>query len=170
MELPESIPDERRLLLTLITPWRIALLHDRDWHVFHETQDMVMLRMVRDGSLLAQCNLSLAPQVAAGRFTEETRYLEEVNQALTERGGRVLSSKVIPDRNGWRMHQVTAAGEASGKVLIWDYVLCTAAGGEQVSLVFSHAEEDAAALDGVIDRMLDSLTLRTNRPKVALPR
>ena len=166
----DSIPDERTLLLTLVTPWRILLLHNRDWHIFHETSEMVMLRMLRDGALVAQCNLASAPLMSAGKSTEESEYLAEVEQAVSGRGGRIMSSRVIPDQNGWRIHHIQAAGEANSKVMLWDYYLCTAKSGEQISLVFSHAQEDEKVFSGVVEQMLSSLTIRSTRPKRVLPR
>lgn len=173
-ELPEAIPDslpsKNQLLLTLVTPWRILLSHDRDWHLFHETSELVMLRMISNGSLVAQCNIASAPLLAPGKFTPESDYLAEVERAVAERLGRIRSSRVEPDRNDWRIHHVQATGEANKQILIWDYYLCTTRSGEQVSLVFSHAEEDEDVFSGVADRMLSSLTIRSARPKIALPR
>jgi hypothetical protein len=168
--MPDTMPNDRQLLLTLVTPWRVLLLHNRDWHIFHETADLVMLRMLHHGALLAQCNISSAPLMAAGKFTPEADYQVEVDKALKERGGRIIRSEVIPDQNGWRIHHVQAIGEANKKVLVWDYFLCTTKAGEQISLVFSHAEEDDKAFAGVIDQMLNSLTIRSTRPRIALPR
>lgn len=172
--LPHSIPDshpvERQLLLTLVTPWRVLLLHDRKWHIFHETPELVMLRMLHKGSLLAQCNIASAPLMTAGRYTPEVDYLAEVERAVNERGGRINASEVDPDQNGWRIHHIKATGEANKKRLAWDYYLCTTKAGEQISLVFSHAEEDDAVFSGVPEQMLKSLTIRSTRPKIALPR
>ena len=168
--MPDAVPDERRLLLTLATPDRVMMLHNRDWHVFHETAEMVMLRMVHNGSLVAQCNISPSPAVPAGDFTSEEEYLTEVNTALAERKGVVDSSKIHDDINGWRIHHVRALGKASDKTLIWDYFLCTAKSGQQISFIFSYAEEDRKLVAGSPEQMLGTLTVRANRPKVALPR
>lgn len=168
--IPSSNPDRRQLLLTLVTPWRILMLHDRSWYVFHETNDMVMLRMLNAGSLVAQCNISSAPLLSPGSFTPEDKFLEEVQKSVNERGGAITGSNVTTDRNGWRIHHVQAKGEASKKELIWDYYLCAAANGEQISLVFSHAAEDSKLFDGQADQFLSSLTNRPSRPKIALPR
>ena len=168
--MPDSVPDERQLLLTLATPDRVMMLHNRDWHVFHETAEMVMLRMVHDGSLVAQCNISPSPAVPAGEFTPEQEYLTEVNAALAERKGVVDSSKIHDNINGWRVHHVRALGKANDKALIWDYFLCTAKSGQQISFIFSYAEEDRKLVAGSPEQMLGTLTVRSNRPKVALPR
>jgi hypothetical protein len=159
--IPDTLPDENQLRLTLVTPWRVLLSHNRDWHVFHETSELVMLRMLSNGSLVAQCNIASAPLLAAGTFTPESDYLAEVERAVSERQGRIRSSTVEPDRNGWRIHHVQATGEANKQTLIWDYYLCTTRSGEQVSLVFSHAEEDEKAFSGVPERMLSTLTIRS---------
>jgi hypothetical protein len=172
--LPESIPGEtpsdRQMLLTLVTPWRVLLLHDREWHIFHETSELVMLRRLHNGALLAQCNIATAPLKTAGSFTPESEYLAEVEKAVSGRGGIVQSSNVHADLHGWRIHHVRATGEASGKTLIWDYYLCTTKSGEQISLVYSFAKEDEQLFSDVPAGMLESLTLRTSRPKLVLPR
>jgi len=166
----EQLPDEGQLLLTLATPWRVLMLHNRKWHVFHETPEMVMLRMLHEGALVAQCNLAPAATVRAGDATSEQEYLAEIQEALEERKGLVKSSKIHPDINGWRVHHVRAVGKANSKALIWDYFLCTAKTGEQISLIFSFAEEDQNLVAGSPEQMLGTLTLRPARPKVALPR
>lgn len=168
--MPEQVPDERKLLLTLATPGQVLLLHNRNWHVFHETREMVMLRMMHDGSLVAQCNISPSPAVPAGESTSEQEYLNEVQTALAERRGTVKSSRIHKDINGWRVHHVRALGMANDKTLIWDYFLCTAKSGQQTSLIFSYAEEDEKLVVGSPEQMVGTLTVRANRPKVALPR
>lgn len=168
--MPENVPDERQLLLTLAAPGRVLMLHNRDWHVFHETPEMVMLRMSHDGALVAQCNISPSPPVPAGGSTSEQEYLAEVQSALAERKGVVKSSKIHDDINGWRIHHVRAMGKANEKALIWDYFLCTAKSGQQLSMIFSYAEEDEKVVAGSPEQMLGTLTIRPSRSKIALPR
>ena len=168
--MPENVPDERQLLLTLATPGRVLMLHNRDWHVFHETAEMVMLRMSHDGGLVAQCNISPSPAVPAGEYTSEQEYLAEVQSALTERKGAIKSSKIHDDINGWRIHHVRAMGKANEKALIWDYFLCSAKSGQQLSMIFSYTEEDEKIVAGSPEQMLGTLTIRPSRSKIALPR
>ena len=126
--------------------------------------------MLHNGALLAQCNIASAPLLAAGKFTSESEYLADVDKALKERGGKITASDVLPDENGWRVHHVTATGEANKKKLVWDYFLCTTRSGEQISLVFSHAEEDSTVFGDAALQMVRSLTIRSSRPRVPLPR
>jgi len=198
--IPAGFPESGRLLLTLVTPWRLVLLHDRRWHVFQETADLVILRMLTNGALTAQCNLAAAPQMPAGRFTEEGKFLSEIEQKISPWKGAIVDSSVESDRQGWRVHHVRAEAEVQPAVagaalasnagangagpaaaeksaekrslqkILWDYYLCTAKSGEQFSMVFSHAAEDAAEFSGVPDQFLSRMSIRAVRPVVPLPR
>ncbi len=187
--MPGEFPSDRQLLLTLTTPWRLLMLHDRYWHVVDQTTDGMMLRKVVNGSLVGQCNLRTGAQMAAGSFTSEDAFLSEIEPAVIQRSGTIRQSKVSKTESGWRLHHIQATGKvpsntpvaseaAAGQpapvkreeTIIWDYYLCTATTGEQFSLVFSHAESDATLFDDSVDQMLSSLTIRSARPKVALPR
>jgi hypothetical protein len=190
-DLPDSGPDSRLLLLTLSTPWQLLLIHDRDWHVFQQTPELMLLRRISNGALIAQCNLSRGPQLSPGQHATQEEFLADVERRVRERSGAIRSSQVRANVNGWRIHHVRAVGrvaaaENSGagtpvsssgtpaaaiqKTVFWDYYLCSAKSGEQYSLVFSHLEEDAAAFGDAAERMLSTLTLRTPRPRVPLPK
>ena len=162
--MPVEFPEAGRLLLTYITPWRLVLLHDRRWHVFQESAELVILRMLTNGALTAQCNLAAAPRMPAGRFTEEGKFLAEIEEKIGPWKGGIVAAEVESDRRGWRVHRVraeaevqsAAAGAALGggaggdpvtstasatgpgkratQTIVWQYFLCTAKSGEQFSL------------------------------------
>jgi hypothetical protein len=87
-ELPETLPAGSSLLLTLPTPWRLLLLHSRDWHLFHETPELVMLRMLHNGSLIGQCNITPAATLPPGEFTPDAKFRAEVQMAPGNPTGR----------------------------------------------------------------------------------
>lgn len=194
-DLPESGPDARLLLLTLSTPWRLLLIHDRDWHVFQQTPELMLLRRISNGALIGQCNLSRGPQLEPGKHASQEEFLADVERRVRERSGEIRSSQVRADVNGWRVHHVRAVGRVAGaegagaaavgaaaaagkspaaaaalRTVFWDYYLCSAQSGDQYSLVFSHLEEDSAAFGDAAERMLSTLTLRNARPRVPLPK
>jgi hypothetical protein len=196
-DLPESGPDSRLMLLTLSTPWRLLLIHDRDWHVFQQTPELMLLRRITNGALIAQCNLSRGPQQEPGQHASQEEFLADVELRVRERSGEIRSSQVRANVNGWRIHHVRAVGrvasaesagatavesagaaaaggtpakQATPRTVFWDYYLCSAQAGDQYSLVFSHLEEDAGAFGDAAERMLSTLTLRTARPRVPLPK
>ena len=192
-EIPATFPEERQLLLTLVTPWRLLLLHNRNWHVFHETADLVILRLLDNGSLIAQCNLAPAAQLSAGKFTSEEEFVADVERRISDRQGQIVSSTVESDVGGWRIHHVQATSiikppqnasqpapqspsastnppAPTNQTIFWDYYLCSARSGEQYSLLFSHANDDTARFQGAPEQLLKTMTLRSTRPRPALPR
>lgn len=175
---PPTEPEPAGLLLTLATPWRLALLHNRNWHLFHETADLVMLRLLEHGALIGQCNIGPAPTVAAGESTSEDVYRQEVAAAIASRGGSVAESEVFRTESGWRVHHVRALTEtnppaASGAVkdtVYWDYYLCTWKTGEQFALAFTHTRADDARFGSADRDILNTLVILQNRQKLPLPR
>lgn len=167
--MPDTAPDERHLLLTLATPDRVMLLHNRDWHVFHETAEMVMLRMVHDGSLVAQCNISpsLPSRLENSRRKTNTSPKSTPRRRNVREWWTAQKSMTTSTAGGFIMFGLM--GKAGDKPLIWDYFLCTAKSGQQISFIFSYAEEDRKLVAGSPEQMLGTLTVRSNRPKVALP-
>ncbi|MFM7922757.1 MAG: hypothetical protein ACKPJJ_21265, partial [Planctomycetaceae bacterium] len=85
-------------------------------HVFQETAELVILRMLTNGALTAQCNLAAAPLMPAGKFTDEGKFLSEIEQKISPWKGTILDSKVESDRQGWRVHHVRAEAEVQPAV------------------------------------------------------
>lgn len=169
-ELSAAPPAAAQLMLTLVTPWRLRLVHPREWHLFHETNDLIILRMLHNGSLTGQCNLSRAATVPAGEFTAEEEFLESVRSQMATAGGSIATSEVLPNRSGWRVHHVRASSEAGQKTIVWDYYLCSADTGEQFSVIFSHAGSDDAIFGDAADEILRTMTIRPRRTGTPLPK
>ena len=165
--LTETSPTDRAQLLLLQTPLKLQLTHSREWHLFHQTPSVLMMRQLRDGKLISQCNISNAVTVAAKQHTPDSEFLSDVSDSVKQRNGRVVEEKTVRDDSQWRIRHIRAIGDASGKVIVWDYYLCSNATGEQFSMVFSHAQDDGKLFADEATRMLSGLRLARKRP--ALP-
>ena len=159
----ESRPTDKQKLLWLQTPLRLQFAHSREWHLFHETPNVLMMRQLRNGNLISQCNISSAITVPPKQHTPDEEFLADVNSAVKERKGSVLKEDTVRDDGHWRIRHVQAVGDAGGEVIIWDYYLCSAATGEQFSLVFSHSRKDDAEFRGVTAGILSSLQVARRR-------
>lgn len=168
--LVEQMPTERQLLLTLPTPWRLNLLHSRQWHLSHRSSDVIMLRLLKNGGLIAQVNIAPAPTVTAGGATPEDKFQEEVKASLRQQKGTVLKYEVLPPRPDWKIQHVRARSEGGAKAIIWDYYLCSWKTGEQFLLIFSHAEMYTVEFTGEAEKILDSMVVPPVRPPIRLPR
>ena len=165
--LTETAPTDRARLLLLQTPLKLRLTHSREWHLFHETPSVLMMRQLRDGKLISQCNISSAVTVAAKQHTPNSEFLSDVTDSVKERNGRVVAEDTVRDDSEWRIRHIRAIGDASGKVIIWDYYLCSTATGKQFSMVFSHAQSDDKLFGDEAKKMLSGLQIARERP--ALP-
>ncbi|MCH7989358.1 MAG: hypothetical protein IID46_09455, partial [Planctomycetes bacterium] len=64
-------PPKKLLRLRLQTPWNVRFDYDRNWHIFHQTDTATVLRLLDNGSLIAQCNLTPFASAAPGKHLSE---------------------------------------------------------------------------------------------------
>lgn len=120
--------------------WGLRFYHDRSWYQFHQTNDVAVFRMMEQGSLIAQANVSPIPAAATGGHTSEEKFQTDIQQSLGKRLKGITKSERLQPRNANDrrfLFRVTAEGEADGVPMTWFYHLCAAPTGQQVSLVFA---------------------------------
>lgn len=130
-------PEADQLALAFSCPWNLTFDCDRDWHVFHQTKDVAVLRYLRNGSLIAQCNVSPVPQAAAGSHTPEPQFQADIQTALGSQFRKIEKAEQIPTTDGRWLYRVTATGVARNVPMHWFYYLCAAPDGRQVALVYT---------------------------------
>lgn len=154
-DLVDSIPiapEARQLAVTFVAPWDLYFTHGRDWHVFHQTGDVAVLRLVEDGSLVAQCNVSRVPSVAAGRHTPEEQFIGDIQTALGSQLREIGAAKPISLEGDRLMYRVTAKGQTRDVPMEWYYYLGAAPDGRQVAFVFSL---ESRLAESFVDRDLE---------------
>ena len=130
-------PEAVQLALGFSCPWNLTFACDRDWHVFHQTKDVAVLRYLRNGSLIAQCNVSPVPQAAAGSHTSEPQFQADIQSALGSQFRKIEKAEQIPTTDGRWLYRVTATGVARNVPMHWFYYLCAAPDGRQVAFVYA---------------------------------
>lgn len=144
-ELPLE-PDPTLLMVALETPSGLRILHDRNWHLFHQSAGGAMLRLLDKGSLIAQCNMQRIAPAAAGEHTPEEKFQSDIRNQLGERLREITLAEEVQTDDGRFLYRVTAAGEANKIKMVWLYYLCAAPDGRQVSFVFALEEENLERL------------------------
>jgi hypothetical protein len=130
-------PEADQLVLAFSCPWNLTFGCDRDWHVFHQTKDVAVLRYLRNGSLIAQCNVSPVPPAAAGSHTSEPQFQSDIQTALGSQFRKLEKAEQIPTTDGRWLYRVTATGVARDVPMHWFYYLCAAPDGRQVAFVYA---------------------------------
>lgn len=142
-------PQPSDLLLEFAAPpWGITLSTDRQWFVFQAlfegTPQVAILRLVEQGSLVCQCNLSPIPAAAPGEHTPLEQFERDIQQALGDKFQRFTARDTLPADDGRTILRLVAEGEMTvngeqGLVKLpmnWIYYLCADRTGKQLSFVF----------------------------------
>ncbi len=135
-------PDNRSLELVYRSPWGVEFRHDRDWHVFNESDRSAILRLVREGNLVAQCNLARVTQVKPGSHTPEKQFTKDIRETLGDRLTDLTRGDVLRKKPSF-LFRTVATGTSDSTDMEWIYYLCAAPNGQQASLVFSVAASDS---------------------------
>ena len=150
--------------LALQTPWRLSFHHSPEWHIFNQTSRVLMLRQIRNGALISQCNVSAGVVMPPGQHTPDPDFRGDVETAIHPRAGQIIAEDTIRTDNEWRIRHIQALGSISDVEIIWDYYLCTAASGDQFSLLFSHSTKNTKSFADEPNRLLSSFSLARRRP------
>lgn len=168
--LPLEAPPQALQLVFDAPPWNARLRHSRGWYVFHAVLDapprVAILRLVEQGSLVCQCNLSPIPDAAPGQHTPLEQFEQDIQTALGKAFRSIATRQVTPLPDGGSLVEVVALGEVevSGKdksgqaaslaiPMQWRYYIVAHRSGRQMSFVFA-VEQPLAEQLGTRDREL----------------
>lgn len=134
---------------------RFQFLYDRRWHIVNDEPDLVVLRRVDRGELVAQANATpLAPMTADNPVTL-AKFQEDVKKALGSNFQQFTSASEQTARDGRRFYRVVAQGAAAELPVQWHYYLVFDQRGRQISLVFT-LEQSLVEKMGDADQQLVS--------------
>ncbi len=114
-------PAAEQLGLVLKLPWNAQISHGRDWHVFQQTPQLTVLRLVQAGSLIAQCNLSPLPAPKSGRRMSESEFRGLVQKGLGESLKSIVSFETLSDQADFAIDRIIATGETQKIDMTWHY-------------------------------------------------
>ncbi len=150
--IPLDPPEGADALVFDAPPWGVRFHHDRNWFIFQAILDtdpkVVILRLIENGALISQCNISPIPGVPAGQHTPMEQFQSDIQRALGQLFGQFRSEETFSTETGGTILRVVAdgqyvipppEGEEEGRVIpvTWIYYLCASPSGAQVSAVFA---------------------------------
>ncbi|MHB8902278.1 MAG: hypothetical protein ACYC6Y_26260, partial [Thermoguttaceae bacterium] len=144
------------------------LMNDRRWYVTSQDAKSVILRMVDNGTFVAQCNVSTLPQVDMEKLPSLSKFQEDIQGGLGKSFGQFVSARQETNGLGYRVFRVVVDGMASEMPIQWVYYLIADQGGRQLTLVFVVEAELAERLAGA-DEQLAGAVQFTDRATAALP-
>jgi hypothetical protein len=158
--------------------------YDRRWHITREEQDVVVMRLVDRGDLIAQCNI--APTNLAGSDTGDKSadgsatplaladFQTQVQTALGKLFGQFEKAKQRGTDSGLRILEAVALGSAQDLPIQWRYYMVHDRQGRAATVVFTmeapkaeqFADQDAPIVDSV--EFMEPKTARAAEVKSAV--
>ena len=133
----ETIPDDWLRLAYEGPGDRYRLEHDRSWHVFSEDDRQAVLRRLDGGTVAAQCNLVIGPEVEPGAHPKPDRFRDDVREALGERFDRVIDAGEVSAPSGEYRYRLAIRGKQQATPIVWYYYLISDASGRQLVAIFT---------------------------------
>lgn len=130
-------PDPALVHLEFRSSWNVQFEYDRNWHVFHQSEKIALLRLVETGSLIAQCNVSPVPAAAPGQHTSDEQFQKDIRTSLGNRFKSIEKAELLKGEDGCYRYRVVAVGEANKIPMHWIYYLCADPSGRQIAFVFA---------------------------------
>ena len=110
--LPISPPRGAEMLAFDAEPWKVQMLHDRRWHLFQAvlegTSQVVIFRLMENGSLICQSNVAQIPTAAPGQHASLEQFEEDIKTSLGKRFKSLQPHEKIPADNGQIIYRVIA--------------------------------------------------------------
>ncbi len=147
--IPVSPPESVSMLALDATPWKVQLLHDRNWHlfqsVFEGAAQVVILRLMENGGLICQCNIAQFPTAPPGQHTPLEQFEGDIERSLGKHFKAIAARDKLPTDDGRLIYRVVVEGvntlvsdkESVEVPMEWHYYLCAAPTGRQLRFVFT---------------------------------
>ncbi len=155
-DLPLEPNAANRLLMFEAPAWNLRFFHDRHWHLFHQTSEVAMLRLLDLGGLIAQCNIKKLPDASPGEHVSQATFQDDIVRTLGKNFEQIVASEKLALKEGLFVIRVVAVGtverrnaknEPEPGPMQWIYYLVAHADGRQVSFVFSVDPKQVDALN-----------------------
>ena len=150
------------------SPWNSTFRYTRDWHVFKQTGSVAVFRLLENGSLVAQFNVSPMTAAPPGKHLDEKQFQVDIQKALGDTLKSVDRAEKVPTSDNKYIYAVQVSGKANEIEMTWIYYLCAAPSGEQLVFVFAIETKLADQLKGRDLELVKSVTFkRSGAPEAA---
>lgn len=155
-QLPLDLNPGSTLVRLDSTPGGFGLLHARDWQMMVDRHDVTILRMIDQGQLIAQCNISTLPDLAAGKRVQLPEFQADIEKALAKNFGQFVEASQQKSRSGHRVLRAVVSGLASELPIQWTYYHISDDRGRQTALVFTMDAKLVEKFAGADQSMVDT--------------
>lgn len=118
-------------------PGQFRLAFDRRWHVMVDDAEVLAMRMVDRGDLVAQCNVSPLPRTRPESLPTLARFQQDIKRSLDKHFVQFVQASESTSPRGYRVYRVVVSGEVAQLPIQWNYYLVADPSGRHTVLAFS---------------------------------
>jgi hypothetical protein len=111
-------------------------VYDRRWHLTRDDADLLVMRFIDRGDLVAQCNVGASP-VSVDKPLELAEFQTDVQKALGQLFGKFDRATESTSSSGVRVLRSVVEGAAAQLPIQWRYYLVHDSKGHGVTLIFT---------------------------------
>ncbi|MCC6509751.1 MAG: hypothetical protein IT423_11625 [Pirellulaceae bacterium] len=172
-QIAQSNDDGRWLLQIASVPGRYQMLADRRWKTIVDTGEEAILRLIEKNQVVAQCNVTRLPKLAAGQQLTLVGMQDDIKRSLEKNLESLVEASERKNSGGMRVLRVVAVGKSSDVPVRWVYAHISDDSGRRVSLVFTMSGEASESFGMADEQMISSFELlpetSTQSPTPAQP-
>jgi hypothetical protein len=131
--------------------------YDRRWHVMTDAREVLSLRLVDRGELVAQCNVRHIAIPDAGRTPTLTQFQADVRRSLDKNFGQFVRVSESGNSIGQTVFRAEAAGSVEELPIHWIYYLVLDNQGRQVVFAFTVEEPLLERLGGADTELISTV-------------
>lgn len=143
------------------------LVYDRRWHITRNEMQLVVLRLVDRGELIAQCNISPLPTLDKGKTVTIEQFQSEVAQSLGKKFDHFETAAEGKGAGGLRVLKVVAAGVVSEIPIQWRYYLAVDPDGRRLAMAYTMESDLVERFADADAAMTESIEFDTATPTAA---
>lgn len=132
---------------------KFRLYHNRNWHLMADAGELLALRYLDRGELVAQCNISSLADVEPGKRPSLAEFQHDLERSLGKNFERFVEASESTNSLGHHIYRVFAEGRVSELAIQWRYYLFADGAGHLAVFAFT-LESDLAERLGDADELL----------------
>lgn len=157
--LAESDDQGRWMLQIASVPGRYQFLADRRWKLIVDTGEEAILRLVEKNQVVAQCNITRLPKLAAGQQLSLAGMQDDIKRSLDKNLQQIQEAGERKNKSGMRVLRVVAMGSSSDVPVRWVYAHASDDSGRRNSLVFTMSSEATESFALADEQIIGSFQL-----------
>jgi hypothetical protein len=126
--------------------------------MFREDSRAIVLKRLRAGQVIAQCNLIVGPEAGKGRHQDPKQFRDDLRSGLKNRFVQFLGAgEVDGNPAGGFRYKVGVQGREGKLGVVWYYYLIASPEGQQLMATFTLAEDHVKLFGNQDEDMVGSL-------------